>query len=352
MTEPQNRRRFFAPGSILRAGGLDQVVGDLIDKLDEVANEPVVTLRREAMACLFEIQFGALEMDRRPAFAALDLIDDLESQLSIYREDSELSAINRKAFAAPVPVEERLFDLLVRCDQLRSSARGAFDITAGPLIKAWGFFRRQGRVPTDEELRETLGRVGGEHVALDRAARTVRFGREGMEINLAAIGKGYALDRAAERLQQSKFPHALLSAGHSSLRTVGSPPWDDAWQVDLASPLNRNVSLGSVRLKDVGFSTSGSSEQFFIHEGKRYGHVIDPRTGRPATGILQASVVAPDAATAEALSTAFFILGVEWARGYCRAHPGVGAILVPDSGPEAVATPLGAIAFSPARTGT
>jgi thiamine biosynthesis lipoprotein len=266
--------------------------------------------------------------------AAFDWIDDLEMQLSIYRDDSELSRINREAFEAPVVVEPNLFGLLERCAALNLETAGAFDVSSGPLVRLWGFERRQGRVPTDEQIAEALRCVGMEHIRLDSEAKSVQFLRPGMLLNLAAVGKGYTLDRVAERMAAARFGSALLSAGHSSIVALGRPGWDDAWTIDLADPRDPKRRLASVRLRDRSLSTSGLSEQSFVHEGKRYGHLLDPRTGRPVDGVWQTTVAAPDAATAEALSTAFFVQGLDWAEDYCRRRPEMAAVIVPAPAPD------------------
>ncbi|MFO0944545.1 MAG: FAD:protein FMN transferase [Planctomycetota bacterium] len=332
MTDSMDRRRFFRPSRLLRAvSQLQQDMERSIDAIERFASQPVVTFRRPAMACMFEIQFPISLTDRQTPTAAFDLIDDLEDQLTVYRDTSEVSRLNQRAFQEPVVVEPRLFELLTRCQDLHKETDGVFDITAGPLVRAWGFYRREGRLPEIQELDDALAAVGMQDVLLDAQERTVRFGRPGMELNFGSIGKGYALDRVTEFLTGRSFSPALLSAGHSSMRAVGKPPWDDAWQVDLLDPRKGDVPFASVRLSDQAFSTSGSSSQFFEVGGKRFGHILDPRTGRPAEGMLQTSVVAPDAALAEALSTAFFIHGVDWARRYCENHPRIGALLVSEN---------------------
>src|SRR5262249_11193029 len=139
--------------------------------------------------------------------AALDLIDRLEAQLTVYRDDSDMSRINRHAADGAMPVEPRLFTLLELAARVHRETGGAYDIAVGALIKAWGFFRRQGRVPADEERAEVLTRYGMQHVALDAEQRTIHYGVRGLEINLGSIGKGYALDRVAEQLREADNIH-------------------------------------------------------------------------------------------------------------------------------------------------
>ncbi|HVJ80113.1 MAG TPA: FAD:protein FMN transferase, partial [Planctomycetia bacterium] len=276
-----------------------------------------VTMRAPAMACEFAIQLPASRpdgaaTDRAGALRAFDLVEDLESLLSIYREESELSRVNRLAAREPQAVRADLFSLLQRCKAWTAETDGAFDVTAGPLIRTWGFFARAGRVPSSEELGKAQAACGMDLVELDPLRRTVSFRREGVEINPGAVGKGYSLDRLAAFLKTAGYRQFLLSAGASSLLGWGRPPWDDAWMVELRHPLEPRRALCLIKLSDHSLSTSGIAEQQFVSEGKRYAHILDPRSGKPAAGMLQATAIAGDAATAEALSTAFFVNGPQW----------------------------------------
>ena len=178
---------------------------------------------RRAMACTFEvfIDGGRYRNAAPAALAALDLVDRLEDQLSIFRPDSEISRLNRDAAFDPVEVEPRLYALLAEAVELYRETGGAFDITAGQLSRVWGFTRREGRVPTGDELEAARERIGGQHLELDRAAGTVRFLRPGLEINLGSIGKGYALDRLAEQLAAEGIEDCLLHGGASGGERVG-----------------------------------------------------------------------------------------------------------------------------------
>lgn len=328
-----DRRSFLNPGRLLKqVTNLQQELQSSLSKLESLGAVPVVTMQREAMACQFEIQFGEPKPARTDGLAALDLIEELEQQLTVYRDDSEVSRLNSRAPLQPVVVEEKLFELLTLCKRLGKETDGAFDITAGPLVRMWGFKRRQGRFPDEEEIRRVLQTVGMDYMHLDPTQWTVKFAQPGMEINLGGIGKGYALDRAGQQFPGLR--NALLSAGHSSLLAKGKPYWDSHWQIDVLHPLEPGMRVATVRLKDRGFSTSGVSEQFFWHQGRRYSHLIDPRTGWPVQGVLQVSVVAANASVAEVLSTAFFVNGLQWTENFCKKHPNVGVLFIPDPGPD------------------
>jgi thiamine biosynthesis lipoprotein len=292
-----------------------------------------IRVHRRAMACRFEITLAAEDGAFVPAaMTALDEIDRLEDELSVFRETSTVSALNRRAAYQPVVVARHVMDLLADCQRLHHETGGAFDITATPLSRCWGFLRRDGRVPDPDAIEAARALVGFDAVQLNRDDGSVSFGRPGIELNLGAIGKGYALDRASLGLRMSGVAHALLSAGRSSLLAMGGR--GEGWLIDLVSPLLAGGAIAGFWLRNAAVGTSGVGEQFVIADGHRYGHVIDPRTGWPANGVVSASVVASDAASADALSTAFFIGGIELARRYCAEHRDLLALITPDDGSE------------------
>jgi thiamine biosynthesis lipoprotein len=264
--------------------------------------------------------------------AAFDVIDRLEAQLTVYRESSEVCRLNRLAPVTDVPVEERLFGLLELAQQLTESTDGAFDITSGALIKAWGFFRGPRRVPSEEERKEALARVGMRNVCLNSEGLKVRYLCQGLEINLGSIGKGYTLDQVAALLRDDwQQSCALLHAGYSSVVAIGSSlPDQSGWTVGIRHPWDPERRLALVHLRNRALATSAATFQYLEYNNRKLGHILDPRTGWPADGVASASVLAPTGAEADALSTAFFVLGIDAARRYCETHPGVGAILLPD----------------------
>jgi thiamine biosynthesis lipoprotein len=357
-----NRRDFLASRPLANAAG--QVLGalddltELAETLSDEAPPPETLLfraSRRAMAATFEVALPFATPDALlAAEAALDLVDHLEAQLTVYRDDSDVSNLNRLAGAQLVHVDEVLFELLRLAARLTEETQGAFDVTAGTLVKAWGFFRGPRRVPQPEERAAALRTVGMCHVLLDPEHRTVRFLLPELEINLGSIGKGYALDCAARLLRDEWHVRAgLLHAGHSSVYAMGTEPATaEGWRVALRHPWNEDRRLGVLTLKDRALGTSAATFQYLEHFGRKLGHILDPRTGWPAQGIASASVTAPTAAEADALATAFFILGVGPAREYCLRHPEIGAVLVPE-GEQAVPVVLGlaVFEFEPATVG-
>lgn len=275
-----------------------------------------LVIGREAMACRFEIVFNAGEypQDTVAAIAALDVIDEVEGQISIYRDSSELSQLNATAAAGWQPVSTGVFALLEKSLGLFTQTGGGFDIAAGRLVRTWGFLQRQGRTPMPDELAAALAASGSQWLELDAATRRVRFMRPGLELNPGAIGKGWALDRGVERLVADGIASCLLHGGSSSVRAIGcqGPGSRDncrGWAVGIRHPLRPGVRLATVALTDAALGTSGSGTQFFIDRGRKLGHILDPRTGRPAEGVLSATVLAPTAAEADALATAAYVLG-------------------------------------------
>jgi thiamine biosynthesis lipoprotein len=351
-----NRRDFLRSRRLASAAAQFLDLANDLSQPADTGEALLLRFSRRAMATTFEVvlPFDTPRADEA-ANAALDEIDRLEAQLTVYRDTSEVTRLNQLAPYTSLVVEEGLFELLETSARLHAESEGAFDVTAGALIKAWGFFRGPRRVPSEEERARALERVGMEHVALDRGGRSVRYRKPGLEINLGSIGKGYALDRAAALLRNEwNLTSALLHGGHSSVYAIGVPPGDrgpcassgpsresgSGWSVGLRHPWDTEKSLGAVRLRDRALGTSAATYRHLEHEGRKLGHLLDPRTGWPAEGMASASVLAPTAAEADALATVFYINGVDWARGYCEAHPNVAAILLP-AGEDATPVALG-----------
>ncbi|MFM8287669.1 MAG: FAD:protein FMN transferase [Planctomycetaceae bacterium] len=277
------------------------------------------------------------------ASSALNLVNELEDQLSIYRTHSELSRLNERFAREPVAVESRLFDLIVWALGFARLTEGAYDPTAGALHLLWRRCRNERRLPSAAELKLALDQVGCSAVHWSERDQTVWVDREGVGLNLNAVGKGYALDRMAEVLKRDwpmsggvssseSVPSGrdwLMHGGHSSLLAAGSVAGGDGWPVGVPHPQFPRRTYGTIWLKDRGMSTSGSGVQFYRMAGRRLGHLIDPRTGWPAESVLSVTVLAPTAVEAEALSTAFFVLGVEKTVAYCHNRPEIAAVLFP-----------------------
>lgn len=300
-----------------------------------------VRLACEAMATRFEFMLhGPNPVALRAAGEeAIEEIHRVESQLSLYRPDSAISAVNRDASRHPVRVPPEVFRLLAHALLLSQATAGAFDVTVGPLLRVWGLMRGSGQVPSEAEIEAARACVGYQLVTLDEAGFTVRFARPGVLVDLGSIGKGYALDRAAGLLREAGIEHALVHGGTSTAIAWGRPhpgsaeseapalaageaggagEADGVWRIALQRPATASSEGGEsepplavVELRDESLSVSAVWGKGFESEGRYYGHVMDPRAGRPVQGALLAAMVLPSATESDALSTALLVRGAE-----------------------------------------
>ncbi|HXA50086.1 MAG TPA: FAD:protein FMN transferase [Candidatus Acidoferrum sp.] len=246
--------------------------------------------------------------------AAFDEVRRLDDLLSNYKPASEWSEVNRDAAQKPVKVSAELFQLLRDCVEYSRQSEGAFDISVGPLMKVWGFYKGTGHLPHRPEVAAAMAKVGYRYLQLDPANRTVRFLRPGMELDPGGIGKGYAVDRMVDVLRRNAVTIALVAGSGSSIYGMGAPPdGPKGWAVQIKDPWDQKKTVAEVWLKDMSLSTSGSYEKFFRAEGKVYAHIMDPRTGYPAQGTVSVSVLAPRTLDSEAWAKPYFVNGRQWA---------------------------------------
>jgi len=278
---------------------------------------------------------------------ALDEIEALEARLSLFRPSSEIAHLNARAAQGPVRVTPAVFALLQHAQQLHQESGGAFDITIAPLVRCWGFMDGGGHLPQASELAEARACVGMSLVQLDPSALTVCFVRPGVMLDLGAIGKGYAIERAVEVLREAGVTSALLHGGTSSVQALGHPPDAEFWKIAIERPRLgqgcRPVAswgkepnpaaglLATVPLREEAMSVSAVWGKCFQAEGRTYGHVLDPRTGQPATGAALAAVVVPSATETDALSTALLTLGQAGHGTIANLRPGMRTLLVSES---------------------
>ena len=274
----------------------------------------MVTLSTHAMATRFELLlYGADEVRLRAAGEeALSEIERLEAQLSCYLTDSEISWINHRADLEAVRVEPRLFHLLKHCAAFSRATDGAFDITIGPLMRAWHFAGDTGAVPSTDELEAARRLTGMHQIELDPEAFTVRFTQTGVRLDLGAYGKGYAIERAVDSLKENGVASALLHGGTSSAAVIGTPPAQASWHIQLSEPFKIADQFITLDLVSEALSVSATHGKMFTADGQTYGHVIDPRTGYPVNRALAAAVAGQSASTCEVLSTALLVLGPAW----------------------------------------
>ena len=264
--------------------------------------------------------------------AAFDEAHRLDALLSNYLPESEWSRINREAAAHPVQVSPESFRLISDCIEYSRASEGTFDLTVGPLMRAWGFFAGEHHVPSPGQIREALEIVGYQHVQLNALEGTVRFDRPGVEIDPGGVGKGYAVDRMVAILRAQGFRNALVAASGSSIFGLGNPPDEPrGWPISIADPWDHRKNAAQVFLKDMSLSTSGTAEKSFRAGGHRYSHIMDPRRGVPAENAVQVTVIAPRTIDSEVWAKPYFIQGRAWTAAhkpkswrvlYCENTPG------------------------------
>jgi len=283
------------------------------------AQEPELLRLQEsadAMGATYTVEIYGYDRDKMEAAAnaALDETRRLDEMLSNYRPESEWSVVNRLASTRPVETSPELFRLLAACLEYSRESEGAFDITVGPLMKVWGFYKDSGHLPHRAEVSAALAKVGYRHVHLDEGAHTVQFDRAGVELDPGGIGKGYAVDRMVDILRQNGVTTALVAGSGSSIYGMGAPPSEPrGWRINIKNPWSPSKTAVELYLKDESISTSGSYEKFFRAEGRIYAHIMDPRTGYPAQGSVSVSVVAPRTIDSEAWAKPYFVNGRQWA---------------------------------------
>jgi thiamine biosynthesis lipoprotein len=269
----------------------------------------------DAMGAMYSVSLYGRDQAKMEAAAdaAFDEVSRLDAMLSNYRATSEWSQVNRHAAEAPVKVSPELFQLLSACVEYSRASEGAFDISVGPLMKLWGFYKGYGSLPKPAEVAEAIGKIGYRHIHLDAAAGTVSFDRPGVELDPGGIGKGYAVDRMVDVLRQRGFRIALVAGSDSSIYGMGAPPTEPrGWRVNIKDPRSPRRTAAEVYLKDMSLSTSGTAEKFFRAEGKVYAHIMDPRTGYPAQGTLAVSILSPRTIDSEAWAKPYFVNGRQW----------------------------------------
>ncbi|MBV8819609.1 MAG: FAD:protein FMN transferase, partial [Acidobacteriaceae bacterium] len=262
----------------------------------------------DAMGSTYTVVIYGEQREKLQAIVAqaLEEARRLDHLLSNYLPDSEWSEVNRFAAERPVPVSRELFDLLSACLEYSKESEGAFDISVGPLMKVWGFYKGSGHLPHRAEVRGALANVGYQNILLDPKNQTVRFSKPGVELDPGGIGKGYAVDKIVDVIKADGIGSALISAAGSSIYALGAPPGENGWKLAIKEPKHPRETAATVELKDESLSTSGNYEKYFFAEGKLYSHIMDPRSGYPSEGTLSVSVVAPRTIDSEAWAKPYY----------------------------------------------
>lgn len=275
--------------------------------------------------------------------AAFDELDRLEKMMSVQIPTSVVSKINRNAGKGPVKVPSEIMEVLVQAREVYGLSSGLFDVTIGPLVHLWGIETKDKYVPGAKEIAAVLPLCGFDNLDIDNAAQTVSLKKPGMAIDLGGIAKGYAADRAIEVLQNKGISGGIIAVA-GDIRTLGTKPGGKPWHIGGQHPRDKEKLLASLEftgdLTNQAVSTAGDYERFFMKDGIRYHHILDPRTGFPASTCQSATVVAPKGLITDPLSTAIFLLGPEAGMALVEKMPGVAAIIVDKNGKVTVSKDL------------
>jgi thiamine biosynthesis lipoprotein len=271
---------------------------------------------------------------------AKDVFGTLEKDLSVYKQDSELSRVNRSAGAAPVQVSPHTRELLSLAKQYAELSDGSFDPTVAPLVKLWGF--SGGKPPKAPLEKRAVNRALDlvDYRSIVVAKGSAGLGKPGMQLDLGGIAKGYAVDVCYRRLEAMGIDHVMVNLG-GNIRCRGRARSDQPWKVGVRNPFDRDTIAGVIELPGgMAVATSGNYERFVMLNGERYTHIIDPRTGFPVKGTAGVTVISTTAVEADALSTALFVLGAEGSKAVLRRAPDCHALFIPDEQPlRMIATP-------------
>jgi len=275
----------------------------------------------EAMATTFEVVVvhEDARYARQAAAAAFDEVDRLEGELSRFVENSDITRINNLPANEPLRLGLDAFQCLQLSSRIYAETNGAFDITIGSLFSCWRNEDGTPRTPSQEELNLARRHTGTHLLLLDESEHTVQLLASPVQVDLGGVGKGYAVDRMAELLREWSIDIALISGGYSSVLALDAPADTTGWPLTLSNTNNRKQSLARPSLRGRAISGSG------LQKGR---HIIDPRTAQPVKGKYAAWASAPDAATADALSTAFMVMGQDEIRQYCSRHPDISAMIM------------------------
>ena len=283
----------------------------------------------QAMAATFEVYIihEYARYAQQAARAAFDEVDRLEADLSRFIENSDISRINNLPAGRPLQLGLSTFECLQISTRMNAETKGAFDVTVGSLLSCWRDKDGTPRTPSQEQLSFARKHTGMHLLKLNEADYTVELLASPVQVDLGGIGKGYAVDRMAQVLREWGINTTLISGGYSSILALDEPTGTKGWPITLSNPSNRNQTLARLCFCNRSLSASG------VKKGR---HIIDPRTAQPVTGKLAAWACAPDAATSDALSTAFMVMSPQEIKQYCSRHPDVLGMVVPQDGDKEI----------------
>jgi len=285
------------------------------------------------MGSRFEITVIAQDEEKANSYidTAVEEITRIERLISSWDPASQTSEINANAGVKPVKVDEELYSLIKRSKELSKLTDGAFDISYASMDKVWKFDGSMTEMPSEKVIRESVAKVGFENIILNEKELTVFLKLPGMKIGFGGIGKGYAADMAKKLLQEKGVKGGIVNAS-GDMNTWGNQLDGSPWKVAITNPMDKNKAYALLPIKEGAVVTSGNYEKYVSFNDKRYTHIIDPRTGYPATGIISATIFAPKAELADALATSIFVMGKETGLDFINQLPKIECILIDDNG--------------------
>lgn len=269
--------------------------------------------------------------------SAFERIREIEAEMSARLSGNQVDTVSKHAGEGPVRVSGELLGLIKACHRYSALTHGAFDITIAPVTRLWDFDSPTNRIPSSEEVRTALSLVGFEMIHLNCDEGTISLDRPGMGLDLGGAAKGYAVDEAVKKLNESGITAGIVNAG-GDLRAFGMKPDGSSWHIGIQDPRHRDRIIGSILLDNMALVTSGDYERYIVHEGVRYHHIIDPKTGWPARGCMSVSVASPWALDADILSTALFVLGPKEGMELLERLPGIDGMIVDAHGRVSVSS--------------
>jgi thiamine biosynthesis lipoprotein len=262
---------------------------------------------------------------------AINEITRIEKLISSWDTNSQTSEINRNAGSKPVKVDAELYDLIHRAIGISQLTDGAFDISYASMDKIWKFDGSMTVMPSEDSIKASVAKVGYHNIILDKENHTVYLKLAGMKIGFGAIGKGYAADKAKELLKSKGVVAGIINAS-GDMNTWGKQPDGKEWKVAITNPMDKNKVFALLPITNGAVVTSGNYEKYVTFNDIRYTHIIDPRSGYPATGIISVTVFAPKAELADALATSVFVMGIEVGLNRINQLPKIECIIIDDKG--------------------
>jgi len=262
---------------------------------------------------------------------AIAEVKRIENLISDWIPTTQISEVNKNAGINPVKVDDEVYQLVTRANKISKLTNGAFDISYASMDKIWKFDGSMKEMPTKEAIKNSVEKIGYEKIIMNDSAKTIFLKEKGMKLGLGGIGQGYIADKVKALLQSEGCKSGIVNVS-GDINTWGKQIDGKPWTIGIINPINKNKVFATFPLEDSAVETSGSYEKFVMFNGVRYSHIIDPRTGYPATGVVSVSVFAKQTEIADALATGIFVLGIDVGLDLVNQLKGIECIIVDDKG--------------------